>query len=495
MKYIFICCLVILTTGSIVTVMMRPSVQSHKPILYWVTDPNPTRTKQVEVFEKWLDENYGDELQHKYGFRTFELKIDSANSDLAKKVIQGVSGVGGDIMDITSSREMTYFVSMGLLKDISSGAQHFGFIQENTYPNLKTEISIDTKQYLYPANVWCNLLWINKDTFNKYGLPIPPQSWDFDTFEKLGIEFVKAANLPGERQKVFFCSAIQLKNLYRSVGISTFNETLTKCNLNDPKYINLLKRIYKWIYEYHIIPSVTDIASFSTDSGYKGSSRQLFNSGNYGMFFGDRADLIQLRQFGKLNLAIAGTPHGGFPNSYIGVRGVSIYSGSKHPELAQYFLAYLTSREYNMLVIEHADALPPNPKFTETEEFKCPKDYPNECGIHEFFANSLKTIGLPVVYSPFILPQVVERIENEVHDGFMSHVYTAEQTAKILEQRINEEIQITLKENHYLMEKYNRLLEKQKTIDEMLSTGQIVPIEMIDNIFYRHYYKFIGVAK
>ena len=151
MKYIFICCLVILTTGSIVTVMMRPSVQSHKPILYWVTDPNPTRTKQVEVFEKWLDENYGDELQHKYGFRTFELKIDSANSDLAKKVIQGVSGVGGDIMDITSSREMTYFVSMGLLKDISSGAQHFGFIQENTYPNLKTEISIDTKQYLYPA--------------------------------------------------------------------------------------------------------------------------------------------------------------------------------------------------------------------------------------------------------------------------------------------------------------------------------------------------------
>jgi ABC-type glycerol-3-phosphate transport system substrate-binding protein len=169
--------------------------------------------------------------------------------------------------------------------------------------------------------------------------------------------------------------------MWRSLGLSQYNETLTACTLDDPRTVRVLRLIYKWTYEDHIIPTLAERDSFATDAGYGGSTIQLFNSGNYALFPCCRYGLIQLRNFQKsrrekgqprLELAVVEPPHGGFPNASTGTRASAVYKGGRHQDLAKYFLAYLASEDYNLNIVRDSDALPPNPKYTRTEAYRRP---------------------------------------------------------------------------------------------------------------------------
>ena len=83
-------------------------------MLTWCTDDNPARRDQVERLGPWLK---------KKGYPAFAVQLDIANSDDSKKIIQGVSGVGDDLVDI-GDEKIPYFRAMGLLHDLTEdGAQ------------------------------------------------------------------------------------------------------------------------------------------------------------------------------------------------------------------------------------------------------------------------------------------------------------------------------------------------------------------------------------
>jgi len=483
MKYVFLIILTLLLAASVGTALIAPDAGSDVPVIYWVTDPNPARGEQIAKFHRWLE---------KHGHPRMELRLDTANRDVAKMIIQGVSGVGGDIMDIWTGSGMRYFHEVGLLTDVTEWAKELGFDPSYTYASMKPEITLRGRQYMFPCNVCAHHYWVNKATFEKHDRPLPPRRWDAETFEEQGKAFVEAANQAGERQRVFFANAVNAGVLRRSLGLSVFNETLTRCTLDDERNVRTLKLVYKWTYEDRILPSAADRESFATEAGYGGATLQLFNSGNYAMFWMGRYALIQLRKFGALALSVSEPPHLGFPNTSTGTRAAAIYTGSKHKDLAKYFLAFLASEDYNMHVVEDADALPPNPKFTKTEEFVKPEDHPNERGCHEIFSESAQTIAIGGSYSPFVVPSVVNRIDREVNEGFMAGIYTAEETARLAAQRIDDEIERTLSENPKLKPLYDQLSERQQQIDQLRAQGKPVPIDWIENPFHRRYYEDKG---
>ncbi len=485
MKYVFAIVFALLIAASVVTSWFAPEKQTDLPVLYWVTDPNPARKEQIRRFRKWLAKN---------NYPRMELRLDTANRDVSKMIIQGVSGVGGDIMDIGSGGGMRYFHSVGLLTDVTQWAKELHFDPSHTYPALKPEITLDGRQYMFPCNVYAQMYWVNKATFKKYGCPIPPRRWNFDEFERRGKEFVAKANPEGQRRTIFFCNRPVPDLWRRSLGLSVFNESLTRCTLDDPRNVDVLKLTHKWTYVDHLFPSAADRESFSTESGYGGATLQLFNSGNYAMFKMGRYALIQLREFGQLELAVSEPPYapGGMPNTSTGTRAAAIYIGSKHKDLAKYFLAFLASEDYNMHIVEDADALPPDPQYTKREEFLRPAAYPNEWGCHAAFAEAAQTIAIGGSYSPFVVPSVVQRIERETTEGFMSDLYPAKRAAQIMADRINGEIDRTLKEKPKLRPLFDKLVQKQRTIDRLRQEGKRVPADLIDNPFHRRYYKFKG---
>ncbi|MCX6986395.1 MAG: extracellular solute-binding protein, partial [Lentisphaerae bacterium] len=251
----------------------------------------------------------------------------------------------------------------------------------------------------------------------------------------------------------------------------------------------------KWIEVDHILPSAAEVASFSTDSGYGGAAFQLFYKGNFAMVSTGRFALVQFRQFGNLDLDAVEYPNGGYSNTIIATRGALVYKGGKHKDLSKYFLAYLASEDYNMNIVNDADALPPNPEFTKREEYLCPKDYPNEWKVHKKFAQDAVDISIILTKSPFVSNKRVYRYIEDYRQAVLSGKLTPEKAVKLCETRINEEIDRTILEKPKLRPEYDRQVELQKKIDEYRETGRKIPKEWISNPFHKKYYRDMGLLE
>ncbi len=479
MKHVFLGVLLVLLLAAAGTRMTSPDAASKLPIIYWVTDPNPARTLQIKTFEQWLKKN---------NYPPMIVRVDSQNQDASKILIQGVSGVAGDVLDHCGMARLRFISKVGLLEDITEDALKLGCDPSQTFPAVVPDLTVDGRQYVFPCNVAVQLFWVNLATFRKYGFPPPPQRWTFAEFEKMGKEFIEKANAGQSRRTVFFASNSMVQQWRWSMGLDVYNETGTKCTLDDPRNVELLKLVYKWTYEDHILPTSADKSSFDTASGYGGADFQLFNNGNYAMINCGRYALIQFRKFGQMELAVSELPYKEFPVTNISTRASGVYAGGPRKDLAKYFVAYLASEDYNLNIVHDADALPPNPKYTEIDEFKKPKDYPNEWGCHEAFARAAREIAVPISSSPFVLDETANRIINKIQEGFMSKIYTAEQAAEMTVQQVHAEMQRMLEENPNLRPLYEERLALQKKIDEYRAAGRKIPPAWISNPFHRHYY-------
>ncbi|MBI1337315.1 MAG: extracellular solute-binding protein [Phycisphaera sp.] len=541
MKYLFTAVAALLIFASLAVKLSMPSTGTAVPVIYWVTDPNPARIEQAAGFSAWLikaghgervtftrvddvsrfqkrrwsdnliaamrstnaagpklwDKNLQplavkeQDLPLTISYPPVDLRLDYANSANEKKLIQGVSGVGSEISDLNSNT-LHFSQAVGICDDVTQRALELGFDPGQTHPAIVPDLTVNGRQYAFPCNVSVGLYFVNKKTFEKYGVEVPPARWDTQTYERIGKQLVDAANPPGQRRTVFFADEVRSIDLYRSLGLSSFNETLTRCTINDPRFVQAIKLKYKWMYVDHLIPSLAERTGFDTQTGFGGPKLQLFNSNNYAMVTGGRWLLVQLRKFGDLDMSISEYPYfpGGMPNTTFYTRCAAVYAGAEQRDKAELFLAYLASADYNNQIVADADALPPNPKYADSEAFRNPPDHPTEHGIHQPFYEAAKNIAIAVPACPFVLKSVASRHINEAEDAFMNNRLTAEQAAEQAGRRVNEEIQRTLKEQPKLVPDYERRLELQKKIDAYRLANKPVPVEWIDNPFHRKWYAF-----
>ena len=486
MKYVFLVAFIVLVGLSIGVYKSFPTQQSEVPVIYWVTDPNPARNLQIEGFHKWMIDQGRfiekdaatyeprPEMIENGAYQILPdgrgalcevlLKLDVANNDTTKKLIQSVSGVGGDIMDLGPLHR---FADIGFLEDLTEDAQEMGFGLDKTYPAIAPDLQSKGKQYAFPCNVYVNMYWVNLDTFKKFGVEVPDPQWTIEDFERIGKEFDAKANKPDEPRKHFLMPYINNRILLRSLGGSMYNETYTRSNLDKGEFAETMRLIYKWTYVDHIIPSKAEQASFDTAGGYGGPVLQLFNQGNYAMFGMGRYALIQLRKFGNLNLTVVEPPtpeENGFRNSLTGTRCAGVYKGSKNKEYAKMFLTYLASKDYNMQIVRDADALPPNPVYTEIDEYNAPADFPNEGKIHTLFAEAVKNIAIPQARCPFVKDNIANKAFSDAHDGVMNDKIGPEEAALAAAEAVNLDIERNLQADPKLRAYYDEQMVKQKKI-------------------------------
>ncbi|GIW77822.1 MAG: hypothetical protein KatS3mg104_2885 [Phycisphaerae bacterium] len=570
MKYLFLLILAGLVVLSVLTWRSLPESLSPVPVLYWVTDANPAREDQIHLFHLWQVKNgYTTSIQLESAEETerflqnqgrffrrslleinpdlqsprsanypltitlpqAELRLDTANADVTKRIIQGVSNVGGDIMDMWSGLHMWQMQGMGLLRDVTEDAKRLNFGPDRTYGAILPEIAIPDSQgrwhqYQFPCNVVSSAYFVNLEQIKKAGMPPPPRTWTIAEFEAYGSEYVKRANQGLDRPRYFLINGIDNQILRRSFGASELNETMTACTIDDPRNVQAMKTYLRWQNDLKIIPSAVDRAGFATDSGYGGQDAQLFNAGNYAMLFTGRYLLIQFRKFnldrvrsGKppMELGFSEPPYNVFPNTNIGTRAAAVYSGGKHQDLSVLFLSYLASEDYNMQIVYDADSLPPNPVYTRTKDYLTPDPDPSrgvypqtEYAVHGPFAEITQTIAVANNHSPFILQAVVMREIGYADDAIINGVLSPEQAYANAARRVNTEIALNLTENPRLKPLYDRKIEQQKQIDDMkeailrfqsqnpdtaVPAELRIPLNLIDNPFHRAYYRKIGWIK
>ena len=507
MKYLIVALFVLLILASEETWRHMPNEHSDVPIITWVTDNNPARAEQIRLFQDWIT---------KVGGPPCKLVLDVSNDDDTKKIIQSVSGVGSDVMDVGGS--VSYFQAIGFLADVTDVAKELHYDLSHTYPAIAPDLCVrdaqgQQRQFLFPCNVNPMMGMVNCGAFKQFHQPIPPSRWTLAEFEEGGKAFVKAANLPGQARDHYYCEVPDISVLRESVGVAEFDETQTHCTLDDPRYSQILRLIQHWR-EIHIVPTRADEASFSNGAtaSYGGTAGYLFNSGNYAILWSGRHLVIQFREDNKgraargeppLELAVVEPPNGGFPVTSIGTRAAGVYEASKHLRMAEYFQAFLASDEYNLQIVRDGDGLPPDPKWTRTEAFLHPPQDPargvykqTEWNFHGPFAASAQEIAIDESGSPFVLNAIVDREDGAARELFLeTGELSAEDAVHRAAQRINDEIHRTLDENPALQMEYDALCQQQKQIDDLKAAGKKVPLKLIIDPYRRAYMAANGMTE
>jgi len=500
MKLMFCIIFLILLGASFATWRTEPEIQSKVPVLYWMTDANPARTRQVQLFNEWMVRNGHVTAE---GKPLFDLRLDVVNS--RKIGIQAVSGMAGDIMDMG----VPYAYPSGYLHDVTDSAKRLGFDMSKTYAGVEPILSADGRQYGFPCNGSVNLFWVNADAFRRVGMEPPPRFWDFATFERIGKEFVRRSNPPGKRRTVFFANGLidwlgdcLMMNMERSLSLSSMNETCTRCTLDDERFARVLALLAKWVNEDHLFPSAADEATLSGGVDYQGMANvtglnSLLNNGQIAMLNTGRWAMIRIRGFEKqANYTVSEPPCEEFRNSLLQARPAVIYEGSPHKDdLAPLFLAFLTSKEYNEDIVATADALPPCPEYTNSEEYLRPKHFKNEWGAAAVEADEARHYGVAPSFTPYANINMFATYRKEALDKVLLGMATPREAARVCAEKINRLFELKVRESPSLKAQYEKDLELQKRIDALRSEGKKVPLEWLKNPFHRAYYLYKGWAE
>ncbi|MBL8991904.1 MAG: extracellular solute-binding protein [Spirochaetia bacterium] len=484
MRNLFLVILAVLTIFSQIIQFRnaKGTTASGLPYITWVTDPHPSRPAQIRGFREWLKS---------HGHADIEVKLDTANTGLQKILIQSATGVAADIMQVGDA--VPFLAQTGMVEDLDDVAKTFGINESELFESSRDDLFVGGHRYGAAKNISMELYFVNLDLFQKLGLSPPPSRWDFDTFERIGVEFDRKANAGKKRRTIFFASRTSPEILRKSAGLSTFNETLTACALDKPEYQDLLNRMKRWTMEEHIVPSDSDRADLAVGQGYGEAFFQLFNNNQAGMLLSGRWSLIQIRAMERNpNMSAVELPNGGFPCTIAGAHGLVLYKGSKKKELSRYFFAYLMSEDYSMQILKDVDSLPPLKKFMDRDEFLKPKGFANEWPAHAAFRKAALEIAVGREFSPFIISSVLARIEGRRYQSFITGIDTAKDMTRLLREEVDAEIAKQVKRSPELHENYRKRFERQKEIDALKAAGKKIPLDLIDNPFLKKYYAATG---
>lgn len=456
------------------------------PVIYWVSNPLPSRLETIREFQIWLRENRKPQIK---------VRLDTSSAGLQKTIMQGVTGTAADILSI-SPGTLGHLAHMGLLGEIAKRPGKNDIDLEALYPPLLNEIQFQGKIHGVPKGFGMLFYFVNLDLFSQLGVAPPPVRWTLDDFERIGIAFTQKANAGRKRQEVFFANMADHRSIRRTFGISPYNETFTACALNRPEYVALLKRIRHWTVNLHLLPTEADRASVVVEAGWGDPYWQLFTRGLCGVVFTGRHALVTMRQMkDQPRMGGCEVPNGGYPVATVEGVTFSPYRGTKHPEAVRLFFQFLFGEAYNMRIIREAEGCPPVAKYLSHPEFVHPPGHSNEWRAHEVFKGMLDTIGTSPEYSPYHSGHGLNRLENMNIGGFMGGVYTAEEATATLAQEVNKEIRDRVGKSPELAASFAKALKRQKDIDALRAEGKKVPLQWIDNPFLKRYYQDTGIAE
>ncbi len=491
MKNIFLIILIALVGFSQLMVLRSDAFSNNsngRVVLWWATSGSSDKQmlEIVQEFQLWLTANHLPDI---------DVRLDRANRGDEKFFIQAVNGVAADLVDAYGPSALR-FDDSGLLAPIeepwTKTYSHF--------TNIRSEYFRDGQLIAVPREVNLNILWVNKACFSKLGMAQPPERWDFDTFEKIGIAYDKKANEGLKKRKYFFLDNLGwlYENQRHSIGASDFNETLTAGAFDSPELITLFERIRKWETVDHLIPSRAEAADFTVDTGVGFASFQVFVRGDIALTGPGRWMTQQLRNMNsKIEIGGVELPHGGFPNASGINQMVGIYRGTKHLKEAKLFLQFLTTPGFSQFLVDKPGSLPPNPSMTYEShpDFIQPKGHENEWAYHEAFNKVAKNLMVPKEYSPFLPFSHYSKSVNDSLDAYRTGLISSSEALKQIQSAITLKMKINLERHPELQAKYHEACQRQKKIDELKIKGLKIPLAMIDNPFLRIYYKSIGRAE
>jgi multiple sugar transport system substrate-binding protein len=428
MKYVFLAAFaVFLGLYAIATLTLKPP-SGENVVIRWATDPNPARDRQSAGFAK---ANPG-------------FQVVTETGDATKLVVQCATGVGPDLMDLNEA-SMNSMVQAGLLMDVTELAKKHGFDGSKTYPAIRDALSVDGRQYRFPANVNVQAVLYNKEIFDDHGVSYPSEGWTWDDFVAAGRAISETPSKSGRKHiPVANWSPQDLFNdLLVAHGGRSFSEDGLRCLLDSPEATAAFRYYHDLMFVHRVLPTPEQSVAMSSQGGWGSGGINWFSSGDAAMIMIGRWFTVQAASFPKLqaNLAAARLPRmpGQPSRGFTSARGVGVNAMTRNPEAAVKFLIYLNSREYGRSIVEDGDSLPPNPDMAKDGAALVNSGAP-EPAFHQVFVDAIKD-AIQQNTSPFVDAAQTQRWISESLGRVENRVVTPEQAASELAAELNRTIE------------------------------------------------------
>ncbi len=483
MKWFLISIFSILALWTLLIFVLIPEKPGGDKIpLIWATYPNPQRDPQVDEFNRMYPDCF--------------LGLDPDNSGVMKVIVQSSAGMGPDIIGAVTFRDFKTYYDTGILWDVTEQAEKMGFgpktLPEPVRPLVMMRVMNDKgefedRQYLYPCNVANIYIVYNKNIFDKYGVPYPPEDITWQEYLEIGRKLTVYENEGDKIPLVFAGAGIPPEIIIWEKGGDILNPDGTRCLLNSKEAIDAMVFYHDLLFKYKIEPTPVQKAGVTSQGGaFGGGYYNWVGEGRLAMVWSGRWMLIQFRRIMdgqrqakekwikehpdakkyegpevlRLGACLVPRFKDGQRYTRLWARCVGINKKSKNREAALNFMQYLASEEYNRLINQGADSNPPNRKYINMDCFRNP-DWPGEDEAHLM---SIKSIpyGRRMPQSMFIPYTTVERIFKKTTDQLIADPeLKPDDIAHIMRRasdKINLEISRAIERNPHLQKIYEKLL-------------------------------------
>ena len=450
MKHFFAIVFAVLIGLSVVAVVIRPRPEAEGKIpLTWVSDDNPARREQIDLF---------NELHPDY-----RLRLDPSNTGMQKVIVQCIGGVGPDIFDCYNAFQLSAYVRSGIAWDVTDQLAEAGIdVREDCWEAGRPIMVFEGRVYGFLNNASVNAVWLNKAIFERHGIPCPSpdpkRGWTWEEF----LPLAKRLTVRNEQGRVErFGFMMDWWGWYHFVaqwGGRVYSPDGTRCMLDSPETAAAIQFMQDLIYKHKVAPSPVEEAAMSTAGGWGSGTITFFGAGKSAMALGGRWWLCTLRKYEGLRLGAVECPHGPHRRFWAYGRTSLINKSGPRREQALAFLKYLASRDFSELINHQADALAPVKRFCYTDLYLHDPEFPNE----DFNATwrDVVQFSLPSEISPFVNGNVAGRIINRQLDLVKNNQKSGAQAMKAAARQINEEIHKTLERDPSLRKRYEELTAK-----------------------------------
>jgi len=216
-------------------------------------------------------------------------------------------------------------------------------VADQFYPEVIDACRVNGRLGMAPFHFSTDVLFFNRDWFEKEGEPPPDDSWDWQKFADV------AARLSARRQNKIATVLPRPLLLVQSFGGTLFADG--KCTVNSPETIAALQ-FYRDLVARGVAPTTAAMGEVEAFDGVN-----LFRDGKIPLLVGRTYMLTEFDHITEFRWDVAPVPKGKARWSRLSVGGNCVWSGTKHPQESAEFARFY-SVEGAMMAASSRDAIP-----------------------------------------------------------------------------------------------------------------------------------------
>lgn len=313
-------------------------------ITYQTMETLPEQRKALEQLVQEFEKQYPN----------IDVEVLTSTTSFQKLSIQIAGGNAPDVFYYVTDR-LPGLAKRGVLMELNPGDMSAYF------PQAVESCKVDGRYYLFPFHFSTDVLFYNKDLFDKEGLDYPNGNWTWD-------DFLNTAQRLTDRDNMQY-GTLQPRPLLmiKSFGGECFDKELTRCTLNSPETKRAIEFIMDLDRRYGVAPSAASIKDMEQMDGVS-----MFSTGRVAMFLGRTFMLSEFRKLKSFNWDIAPVPRGARDYSRLAVGGNCISAATKHPDEAWEFVRFFSGKEGSYICGTSGNCVPALKEAAYSDAFLFP---------------------------------------------------------------------------------------------------------------------------